>query len=77
MLSISGKEEYYVRTNGLERKVVAFIIVALVIGGIVGYYSAQSHGEVENVKIELATLQSDYTELDSLYTTLSVEYHGT
>jgi phosphatidylserine/phosphatidylglycerophosphate/cardiolipin synthase-like enzyme len=53
--------------NNLEKKVVALIIMALLIGGIIGYYSAPSYGEIARLESEIAILQSDYAELDALY----------
>jgi phosphatidylserine/phosphatidylglycerophosphate/cardiolipin synthase-like enzyme len=53
--------------NNLEKKVVAFVIVALLTGGIIGYYFAQPYDEIARLESEISILQSDYEELDALY----------
>lgn len=62
------------RVNNLEKKVVAFMIVALLIGGIIGHYSGKPYDEIAILESEIAILQSDYAELDILYDTLLVDY---
>lgn len=58
----------------MEKKVIAFMVVALLIGGIVGYYVAQPYEEIARLESEVSTLQSEYTTLFTQYNELIADY---
>jgi phosphatidylserine/phosphatidylglycerophosphate/cardiolipin synthase-like enzyme len=58
----------------LEKKVIAVLVVALLLGGIVGYYVAQPDDEIVKLESEISTLQSEYTNLSTQYNELITDY---
>ncbi len=50
------------------------MIVALLIGGLVGYSAAQPDDEIARLESEISTLQSDYTHLLTQYNDLIADY---
>lgn len=58
----------------MEKKVVTIIVVALLIGGIIGYYVAKPYDEIARLETEISTLHSDYAGLNTVYNELLVEY---
>lgn len=58
----------------MEKKLLGFIVAVLLFGGIIGYYTANSHEEIARLESEISTLQFDYSNLNTLYNELISDY---